>query len=59
VPVAEELTRGAWLGPWRLMAIDGFDWDLPDTAENAAEFGYSGSSILTGQSWLSTLAQRA
>ncbi len=43
VPVAEELTRGAWLGPWRLMAIDGFDWDLPDTAENAAEFGYSGS----------------
>jgi len=43
VPVAEELTRGAWLGPWRLMAIDGFDWDLPDTAENAAEFEYSGS----------------
>jgi len=39
VPVAEVLTRGAWLGPWRLMVIDGFDWDLPDTAE----FGYSGS----------------
>jgi hypothetical protein len=25
------------------MAIDGFDWDTPDTAENAAEFGYTGS----------------
>jgi hypothetical protein len=43
VPVADPLTPGAWLGPWRLMAIDGFDWDLPDTPENAAEFGYGGS----------------
>jgi Insertion element 4 transposase N-terminal/Transposase DDE domain len=43
VPVAEELTRGAWLGSWRLMAIDGFDWDTPDTKDNAAEFGYTGS----------------
>ena len=43
VPVADQLTRGAWLGPWRLMAIDGFDWDMPDTSENAAEFGYAGS----------------
>ena len=40
VPVASELTRGAFLGPWRLMAIDGFEWDVPDTAENATEFGY-------------------
>ncbi len=45
VPVAEELTRGAWLGAWRLMAIDGFDWDTPDTKENAAEFGYAGSGV--------------
>lgn len=45
VPVAEELTRGAWLGSWRLMAIDGFDWDIPDTKENAAEFGYAGSGV--------------
>jgi Insertion element 4 transposase N-terminal len=30
-PVAEELTTGAFLGPWRLMAIDGFEWDAPDT----------------------------
>ncbi|HET8659149.1 MAG TPA: IS4 family transposase [Micromonosporaceae bacterium] len=43
VPVADELTRGAFLGPWRLMAIDGFDWDVPDTTANAAEFGYAGS----------------
>lgn len=45
VPVADPLTLGAWLGPWRLMAIDGFDWDVPDTAENAAGFGYSGSGV--------------
>ena len=45
VPVAEELTRGAWLGAWRLMAIDGFDWDTPDTEENAAEFGCAGSGV--------------
>jgi hypothetical protein len=42
-PVAGQLTRGAFLGGWRLMAIDGFDWDAPDTAANAAEFGYAGS----------------
>src|SRR5260221_9399864 len=42
VPVAGELTRGAFLGPWRLMSVDGFEWDAPDTAENAAAFGYSG-----------------
>lgn len=43
VPVAEQLTRGAWLGSWRLMAIDGFEWDAPDTPANTAEFGHSGS----------------
>ena len=42
-PVAEVLTRGAFLGPWRLMAIDGFEWDAPDTPDNAAAFGYAGS----------------
>ena len=42
-PVAEELTAGAFLGPWRLMAIDGFEWDAPDTKENAAAFGFSGT----------------
>jgi Insertion element 4 transposase N-terminal len=43
VPVAEELTRGAFVAGWRLMAIDGFEWDAPDTEGNAAAFGYSGS----------------
>jgi hypothetical protein len=44
VPVAEEDTDGAFLGPWRLMAIDGFEWDVPATAENVAAFGFHGAS---------------
>jgi len=43
-PVAEELTAGAFLGGWRLMAIDGFEWDAPDTGVNAAAFGFAGAS---------------
>jgi hypothetical protein len=42
-PVATGDTRGAWLRDWRMLAIDGFDVDLPDTAGNADEFGYAGS----------------
>ena len=42
VPVADQLTRDAFLGAWRLMAIDGFEWDAPDTPGNAAAFGYPG-----------------
>lgn len=42
-PVAEQLTRGAWLGNWRLMGIDGFELDVPDSKANAAEFGYAGN----------------
>ncbi|WP_329069611.1 IS4 family transposase [Amycolatopsis sp. NBC_01480] len=41
--VATSDTRGAWLRGWRLLAIDGFEVDLPDTPGNAAEFGYAGS----------------
>jgi hypothetical protein len=41
-PVAGLLTRGAFMGPWRLMAIEGFEWDIPDTPANAAAFGYPG-----------------
>src|SRR5260370_24181431 len=26
VPVAEEETRGAFPGPWRLVTLDGFEW---------------------------------
>jgi hypothetical protein len=43
VPVADLLTRGAFLAGWRLMSIDGFEWDAPDTKQNAAAFGFSGA----------------
>lgn len=42
-PVADLLAPGAFLGTWRLVAIDGMEWDVPDSAENAAAFGYAGS----------------
>jgi hypothetical protein len=42
-PVAAEDTPGAFLGPWRLMSIDGLEWDVPDTEPNAAAFGYPGT----------------
>ena len=46
-PLAERTAlgtaRGSFLRRWRLLAIDGFDLDLPDTPANAAEFGYAGS----------------
>jgi hypothetical protein len=42
-PVATRSTRGAWLRGWRLVAIDGFDVDVPDTEKNIAEFGHAGS----------------
>ncbi len=35
--------RGSFLRSWRLLAIDGFEIDMPDTLANAAEFGYAGS----------------
>ncbi len=41
--MADRGTRGAWLRGWRVLAIDGFEVDLPDTQGNALEFGYRGS----------------
>ena len=35
--------RGSFLRRWRLLGIDGFEIDLPDSKANAAEFGYAGS----------------
>ena len=35
--------RGSWLRGSRLLAIDGFKVDVPDTEANATEFGYAGS----------------
>ena len=34
---------GRSLRRWRLLALDGFEVDLPDSPANAAEFGYAGS----------------
>ena len=41
-PVADPLTRGAWLGGRRLVSVDGCEWDVPDTADNATAFGRPG-----------------
>lgn len=41
--VARGTARGSFLRGWRLLAIDGFEVDVPDSKENAAEFGYAGS----------------
>ena len=41
--VALGTARGSFLRRWRLLAIDGFGIDVPDTPANAAEFGYAGS----------------
>ncbi|MFC7584563.1 hypothetical protein ACFQYP_13100 [Nonomuraea antimicrobica] len=38
-PAATESTPGAWLHCRRMMAIDGFVVDVPDTEANVAEFG--------------------
>ena len=38
-PVADLDTIGAFLGPWRLMSLDGMEWDVPDTEKNRAAFG--------------------
>lgn len=38
-PLATPSTPGAWYGTWRLMAIDGTTFDVPDSEENTARFG--------------------
>jgi transposase IS4-like protein/DDE family transposase len=43
-PVADLLTRGAWLGNRRLVSVDGLEWDVPDTEANAAAFGRAGTT---------------
>ena len=48
VPVAGRGTKGAWLGSRRLMAIDGFMLDVPDTPEDEAEFGRRGNGVARG-----------
>lgn len=41
-PCALRSTQGAWLAGRRLMAVDGFGVEAPDSEENAAYFGYHG-----------------
>lgn len=43
-PLASPGTPGAWLGRWRLMAIDGVMLDLPDTAANLAGYERAAAS---------------
>lgn len=43
-PVAVARTQGAWYRRWRLVAVDGTVFDLPDTAANAEFFGRPGTS---------------
>ena len=38
---------GAFLGPWRLMAIDGFEWDAPDTGRTPPRSGSPGPGLMT------------
>lgn len=42
VPCALRSTRGAWVGGRRLMSLDGFGMEAPDSEENASYFGYAG-----------------
>jgi hypothetical protein len=41
VPCAMRSTQGAWMGGRRLMSLDGFGMEAPDSPENAAHFGYA------------------
>lgn len=38
-PLATRATPGAFFGRWRLLALDGTKWDVPDTPANARAFG--------------------
>jgi hypothetical protein len=49
-PVADARTQGAWYRRWRLVAVDGTVFDIPDTVANAGFFGRPGSSRGQGRS---------
>lgn len=48
VPCAMRSTKGAWLAGRRLMAVDGFGMEAPDSEENAEYFGYAGKKGRSG-----------
>ncbi|HUQ57759.1 transposase, partial [Lentzea sp.] len=43
-PLAEPATRGSWYRTWRVPAVDGTPFDVPDTPENAGRFGRPGNA---------------
>jgi hypothetical protein len=49
-PVATEATAGAWFRGWRLVAVDGTTFDVPDTPSNVDHFGRPGNSRGEGKS---------
>jgi Insertion element 4 transposase N-terminal len=51
-PLAGAGTPGAWLGDLRVMAIDGVQLDVPDTADNEDEFGRGVSLGPVPRMWL-------
>src|SRR2546430_1471299 len=42
-PIATPDTQGAWYREWRLVAVDGTTFTVPDTEENDAQFGRPGT----------------
>lgn len=42
-PMALPATAGAWYRGWRLVAVDGTTFDVPDTEQNVEAFGRPGS----------------
>lgn len=48
-PVATTATVGAFYRGWRLVAVDGTTFDLPDTLSNAGFFGRPGSTRGSGK----------
>jgi hypothetical protein len=43
-PIADEATKGAWYGRWRLVCLDGSVLDVADETANDAAFGRPGAS---------------
>jgi Insertion element 4 transposase N-terminal/Transposase DDE domain len=48
-PMAAEASTGAFYRQWRLVAVDGTTFDLPDSASNAGFFGRPGSARGAGK----------
>jgi Insertion element 4 transposase N-terminal/Transposase DDE domain len=47
-PLAGQESESAWVSGMRLVAVDGMCLDVPDTPENAEEFGYPGNDERRG-----------